>query len=435
MEKVILYVFVYIVEAGILWWYAGSVFSLKYSKILQAAVISVGYGILFLLFFNNSVALNTIAFALINFIIIKFLYAAVWYICFFHSLVLTCFMGFSEIITFAIFSQFGKTNFFINIDITLLALLSALSKLLYFTCVSIIIRGRFFAKERSEYSNRITALLNIIPMILLYIEAILISFLLSVAPSVTLRYMLTASAALLLIINFIIIYIYHYTQKKNAEFVELQLQLQKEYAMTEYYKTLFSQNENQRILIHDMRKHFTSIAQLNAQNEHEKIRQYLDTLLNSPDLQDSVRVSDNDMLNSILCHYINICHDKCIKFKADIRSKLLQKLDFPELTSLFCNLLDNAVEACNDIPDSFIEISVVRKNNSDLTLISMINTCSAAPSFDDKGFPVSSKNDRRQHGLGLKSVNRIVSKYGGNIKMYYDSQSDAFHTVIILNDV
>ena len=204
--------------------------------------------------------------------------------------------------------------------------------------------------------------------------------------------------------------------------------------MAEYYKTLFTQNKNQQILIHDIRKHLTSIAQLNAKNEQIKIQKYLETLLSSSELQDSVRVSDNDMLNSILCHYTKICHDKRIKFKVDIRANLLKKLDYPELTSLFCNLLDNALEACINVPASYIEVSVLRKNNSNLTLISIINTCRIAPAFDDSGFPVSSKKDPRNHGLGLKSVNRIVNKYDGNIKMYYDIHSATFHTIIILNN-
>ncbi len=428
-----LYLFIYIIEACILWWYAYGIFDLKHSKMLKAIIISIGYGILFLLSFNDSIQINTIAFILINFAIIKLLCTAKWRVCLFHSLILTCFVGLCEIGTFAIFSKFKETGFYTNAHISLVIFVTLLSKLLYFICVSII-RWRFSSKSNLEYSSRITALLNIIPLILIYIMVTLIAFILSVAPSVTLRYMLSISAFLLLLINFIITYIYHYTQKKNAEFVELQLQLQKEYAMAEYYKTLFTQNKNQRILIHDIRKHLTSIAQLNAQNEQKKIQQYLDTLLNSSDLQVSVRVSDNDMLNSILCHYIKICHDKYIKFKADIRTNLLQKLNFPELTSLFCNLLDNAVEACNDIPNSFIEVSVVRKSNSNLTLISIINTCNIAPSFDGNGFPVSSKRDKRKHGLGLKSVNRIVNKYRGNIKMYYDNQSTTFHTIILLNN-
>ena len=77
-------------------------------------------------------------------------------------------------------------------------------------------------------------------------------------------------------------------------------------------------------------------------------------------------------------------------------------------------------------PNSFIEVSVIRKNNSNLTLISIINTCNNAPSFDDNGFPASSKKDKQKHGLGLKSVNRIANKYNGSIKMYYENQYENF---------
>lgn len=430
----LLYLFIYILEAGILYWYMCGVFAVKRSKTQRAITISAGYGILFLLSFINSVQINAIAFTLINFIILKLLCCAKWHMCFFHALILSCFAGTGEIGSFAVFSQFKETGFYTDTHMLLIVIVTLLSKLLYFICVSVI-RWRFASKDNFEYTGRVTALLNTIPPILIYIIVTLLAFILSTAPSATLRYMLSVSAFLLLIINFVIIYIYHYTQKKNAEFVELQLQLQKEYDMAQYYKTLFTQNKNQQLLIHDIRKHLASIAQLNAKNEQTKIQQYLETLLDSSELQDSVRVSDNDMLNSILCHYTKICHDKHITFKTDIRANLLKKLDYPELTSLFCNLLDNAVEACGDTPDSYIEMSVLRKNNSDLTLISIINTCGNAPSFDDSGFPVSSKRDPRSHGLGLKSVNRIVLKYGGNIKMYYDSRSAAFHTIIILNDV
>ena len=434
MENFLLYLFVYIVEAGILWWYVSSVFILKYSKILQAAVISTGYGILFLISFVNSTPINAIVFTLINFIIIKFLSTAKWRVCIFHALILTCFMCLTEAITIAIFSKFNETGFYTTVHMTLIIVVTLLSKSLYFTCVSMTIKWGFLSKKYPEHGNRLTAILNIIPLIIIYIEVTLVSFLLTVAPSVTLRYILSISSFLLLLINFIIIYIYHYTEKKNEEFAELQLHLQKEYDMTEYYKTLFTQNENQQILIHDIRKHLAAIAQLNEQNEPEKIREYLNSLLNSSYLQNSTRVSDNDLLNSILCHYIKICHDKQIKFKVDIRKKLLQNLDYSELTSLFCNLLDNAVEACNNISDSFIELSVVLKENSTLTLINIINTCPTTPAFNNNGFPVSSKTDRRRHGLGLKSVSRIINKYNGTIKMYYDSKASAFHTIIILND-
>ena len=246
LENFLLYLFIYILEAGILYWYMCGVFAVKHSKIQRAITISAGYGILFLLSFINSVQINTLAFTLINFIILKLLCCAKWHMCFFHALILSCFAGTGEIGSFAVFSQFKETGFYTDTHMLLIVIVTLLSKLLYFICVSVI-RWRFASKDNFEYTGRVTALLNTIPLILIYIIVTLLAFILSTAPSATLRYMLSVSAFLLLIINFVIIYIYHYTQKKNAEFVELQLQLQKEYDMAQYYKTLFTQNKNPAI--------------------------------------------------------------------------------------------------------------------------------------------------------------------------------------------
>ena len=246
--------------------------------------------------------------------------------------------------------------------------------------------------------------------------------------------MLSFCALLLLLMNILIFNIYHYTYQKNKEFTDLQIQLQKEYDMSEYYKTLFDQNENQQILIHDIRNHLTSIARLNEQNEPEKIARYLQTLLDSEDLQNLAHLSDNDLLNSILCHYMKICQRQRIALKADVRKKLLRQFDYSDLTALFCNLLDNAVEACQNIPDSYIDLSITNKNNTDITVISMINTCRFRPCFDKNGHPVSTKNNKSKHGFGLKSIERIVNKYQGSMQMYYDNDRLAFHTIIIVQD-
>lgn len=53
--------------------------------------------------------------------------------------------------------------------------------------------------------------------------------------------------------------------------MEMQLLLQKEANSAEYYQMLLSQNENQNILIHDIKKHLQSIDLLNDKKEHDKI--------------------------------------------------------------------------------------------------------------------------------------------------------------------
>lgn len=70
----------------------------------------------------------------------------------------------------------------------------------------------------------------------------------------SLDWMVTMGAVLLLAANLLMFEINRYHQKKSMEFTEMQLLLQKESDSAQYYKMLNVQNENQRILIHDIKK-------------------------------------------------------------------------------------------------------------------------------------------------------------------------------------
>lgn len=138
---------------------------------------------------------------------------------------------------------------------------------------------------------------------------------------------------------------------------------------------LLSQNENQSILIHDIKKHLQSIKLLNEKGDQDKINAYIRQLLEASDLKEASKICDNEMLNAILCRCQRRCSHKHIMFHADIRSGTVRTIRQHDLTSLFCNLLDNAVEAAENISDSFIEISVRKKENSPFIVIVMINSC------------------------------------------------------------
>lgn len=216
LENILLYLIIFIAEAIICYYYINRIFSAKVSNVLQMIVISIGYGILYLCSFIDFFPLNGTAFILINFIIMQVLCTAKWSSCLFHSMILTCIMSLCEVIVFTIFSQFNQTSYYTDTDITLLTFLALLSKSLYFTCVSILIRWIRPSNKQPEYTSRVTRLLNIISFILLYTVITLMAFLLTSAPSTTLRYVLLASSILLFTLNFFIIYIYHYTQRKNS---------------------------------------------------------------------------------------------------------------------------------------------------------------------------------------------------------------------------
>lgn len=194
---------------------------------------------------------------------------------------------------------------------------------------------------------------------------------------------------------------------------------------------LLARDEAQNILFHDIKKHLQAIAHLNEQGNKEKIASYIENLVSSSDLQTTSRICDHEFLNAILCRYMRDYEDRQIDFQTDIRSNTLHFIAENDLISLFCNLLDNAVEAASKYPGASIRLTVTRKDQAQLTVITLVNSCRTDP-FQKNSRLISTKKDRALHGLGLKSVERIVARYRGDMQLYYEEQEHLFHAVITL---
>ena len=432
MNIIICYAITFLVEAFILKHYCSTLFISKYSATREWLSILGAYSILFAISRLEIVALNTCAFLIINFILMWYLYETTYISAFFHSTIITIIMGFSELIVAGLNSQntfnlYESKSYLENVII-----LAVFSKQIYFLVVFVISRIFVKSKIQSQHHGKDLLLLLTIPLVSLWVLNTFNSISYYVALPTKLNNMVTISSFLLLIAMLVIWSIYIYTNKKNQEFTEMQLQLQKEYDSVEYYKMLLTQHENQNILIHDIKKHLQSIALLNDQQEHERITAYINQIIHSSDLQTSTRVCDNDFLNAIISRYIRYCKEQNITFRADIRSQTIDFLKEDNLTSLFCNLLDNGVEAATTTPDSFIELNIIYRPQAKLTIITMINSCRTNPFSGLNNKLISTKSNPVRHGFGIKSMKRIVKKYCGNMELYYDDDAKTFHTIITL---
>lgn len=435
MEIIICYIFIYILESFILWQYCTALFYSKYSKSFECLLTLSFYIILFFASIQQIFWINTIAFFTANLILILILYRIRFSSALFHASIITIIMGLSELAVLGIISRFAADFYADRSYFRNLIILAVFSKFTYFLVLHIIVSLFDGTKEKNIQYDKGSVCLTITPFISLCVMLTLFAICLNTELSLFLDWMISISAILILIITLLIFWFYSYNQKKNQKFMELQLQLQKEYDMAQYYKMLLKQDENQKILIHDIKKHLQSIATLNENDEREKITAYIDRIIHSSDLQDSVHVCDNELLNSILCRYIQCCTEQMISFRTDIRSGSVDFLTEDDLTSLFSNLLENALEAAGNLPQSFIELNSVYRTNSSLTILTMINSCRKDPFSNETGSLISRKPDKLRHGFGMKSIQRIVRKYCGDMQVYYDNENKTFHTIITLKQV
>lgn len=432
VEIKIIYLIVYLIEALIFLQYVSAIFKPKYKKYIELPVLFTLYVIFYIIFHFNNIFLNTVVFFLSNFLYILFMYYTNIQLSLFHAAISTVIMTASELIVYSIISYYtpdfcAETRYFLH-----MLLLAIFSKFVYFL-VLYLLSHLFCAKEERTSSNqKSTLFLSLIPLTTLFVLITLFSVSARTTIFFSIDVMLCISATFMLGLNLFIFAFHHYIQKENLKHTELKLLLQKEYDSTEYYKMLLKQTENQKILIHDMKKHLQSIAILNENKETEKIASYIHHLIHSSSLQNHSHFCEHKLLNSILGQYKKQCDEKQIEFLVDVRHKTVDFMLPNDLTALFCNLLDNAVEAAEKTVDSFIELYVSQKERTPYTVVTITNTCRRDPFEHGSLQLLTSKKDKQHHGYGLKSIQKAVKKYHGNMKMYYEKDTTTFHTIITL---
>ena len=430
MEHIVLLLFSFFTEAVILWQYTSNLFTSSYGSKIRLALLSALYTILFLLSLLKQTGLNVVSFFVFNTVFLYVLFKLKLLLALFHSAIVTAIMGISEIAVLGIISRFFP-HFLLETDAGLV-FYTVFSKIFFFAVIYLLIhlfKGKKLNQEQYGHSE---ILLMLIPVSSIFIIFTLLSIGETSAFAPPIDFLVTICAVFLLMVNLLVFGINQYNQKKSQEYADLQLLLQKESDSVEYYEMMLAQNENQSILIHDIKKDLQSIKLLNEKHDSDKINAYIQQLMESSDLRETTNICDNEMLNAILCRYQRQCNDKHIHFHTDIRSGTVQYIYQHDLTSLFCNLLENAMESAENIPDSFIELTVQKKENSPFVIIILINSCQNTPVYNQEGVPVSHKSDNGRHGFGIKSIKKVVKQYHGNLQMYYDNDSGTFHTIITL---
>lgn len=189
--------------------------------------------------------------------------------------------------------------------------------------------------------------------------------------------------------------------------MEKQADLQYKYYMRQeqkYNKTLG--------LLHDVNKHIKSIEQLYLNGNTEIAAEYTKQIggMLQPLIPD--KYTGNPILDILLADYLAIMDEKQIDFDIKVDNVKMDFMDAIDITTIFGNLLDNAIEACDGM-EKDRKIVVRIDAYHEMVSIRMENNCAAIKWKN--GVPVSDKG--RNHGMGLPNVRRSIEKYDGSIKL------------------
>lgn len=433
IEQKLCFVVVHFAEALIAWQFLESIFVPKQRKWKRWLAYILGYGVSFAAFNMSSLGSNVFVFTICNFLLLLYCYRAALSKSIFYALILSGLMlvteSLSMLLLWVIYRDFDlyQTHF------AGLVLLSSLSKVLYFIGTRIYI---CLIKEKERDTKfpsvswlflsfeSVTSLVVILGLIYMGLSVPTISWPMEIWMSV--------SALVLLLSNIVVFASYQHMQHISVRYAELLLRKKKEEADEEYYTTLKEQYENQRILIHDVRHHLDTIKTLAEDQPRKTIIDYVTEMEHLPELQRRVRYSGNPVLNVVAVRYSDLCLQKGISFSADLHNYTLDFMDALDITALFGNLLENALEAAEGSQNAFVELTLNKREPQGLFVLSVINSCAHPPKQEENGNFLSGKINRKMHGLGIQSIDRTVKKYGGHLTRFYDEEQGTFHTIVTL---
>ena len=194
----------------------------------------------------------------------------------------------------------------------------------------------------------------------------------------------------------------------------------------QYLSLIEKKNETMNIMAHDYKNHMIAISNMSDQVE---IKNYIDSMMGEIAKYNQICKTKNRLLDVILNKYIDICREKSIEFETNILTDNLNFISNYDISALFNNLLDNAVEASSKSAVKFINLEITNSLNS-YHKITIINSSDNQPN-GKKGNLITTKNNKATHGFGTKSIRKIVKKYHGEMNWEYDNSNKQFRLIIL----
>lgn len=428
------YFVTYLLEAYISFNYVNKKYTQKYEVSKTLSFFALTFLILYFASFLDSSLLNTLLFLIANFFLILLLFHIKPMSALFQAILITTIMMLCEIVVASIIIYFFP-NFYANrLQFQNLIILFAFSKSMYFFVMEIL--GRLSDKVSNKMNiYKTPAYLILIPLVSVYILFLFMIICSEKSFDLQINILISIGCVLLFFANIIMFVVDNTLQQSIQHNMEIQLQLQQEHNLNKYSQLAIKNQESRNILIHDIKKHLTTLYDLNTVGKTQEVSKYILTLTNSVELKTTEHLATNPVLNQILCRYMQQCFELNIKFDVDIRSNTIEKMDVADIVSLFCNLLDNCIESAKTMKHAFIFLSIIKKEETPYTVISLQNSCLDTPLNKNGEFKETHKMDKVIHGFGHISIEKVVKKYGGNLQYYFDKEKSVFHSIILLTDV
>ena len=204
--------------------------------------------------------------------------------------------------------------------------------------------------------------------------------------------------------------------------------------MAENYQTLHATQQSYARTVHDFKHHVTAIRDLLSNGKADSALTYTDSLLKTSYQQAAQCHSGNDIVDAIINSKLAEAKSKEIQFTFLANLHVPTQIDPVDLCGILANQLENAFEACVQIPDPAKRLVHTEiKQAQSFVILRVENTVLTDPFAENPDLKSTKPASSAPHGYGLLNIRSIAQKYEGTLRTEFINGQ--FVSVVSLCDI
>lgn len=234
----------------------------------------------------------------------------------------------------------------------------------------------------------------------------------------------------LLLMNILIYTLIHDISKREAQLQADKLFRERVENETKMYHSISENYAQQQRREHEYKNQLMCITALTNDKKYEELIQYLQGLNQSFMSCENVLDTNHVIANAILNSKYKEARDKGILMTVILSDLSQIGIADEDLVTILSNLLNNAIEACEDCEKKIIKLKIDKEEKG--LLISVSNTYKHPPIKVGDKFQTTKTQDAGNHGIGIENIKAVIAKYDGICVVQYDEEE--FHFVIQIHN-
>ena len=237
-------------------------------------------------------------------------------------------------------------------------------------------------------------------------------------------------AIVLIVLNMVVFHLINEILENSQRIREADVLKQQSIGQLELYNSLRKNYDIQRKRTHEYKNQIMCIDSLLKKKNYNKLEEYINSIFDKLDGQLDMVDTNNEVVNAVINakYYEALQNDVLFILKINDLSHI--KVSDEDIVTILSNLLDNAIEAAGRCEIDKRTVGIKLLYEDDVLSIAVSNSYKTEPEIMEDGYMRTIKDDKEQHGLGIRNVVATLEKYNAEYIIDYKNGEFVFSIIM-----